>query len=128
MTGTCRTCKYWGGNPGIRENHVWAECALLCHVASELRFYQWNECIINWQQREGEPLGAGLSRMWWHPTLFCAASILHDLRYDKLQPGESTAEIDHEWWVNARAASDSWAMRRVADFGYCVIRVYGVMR
>ena len=52
----------------------------------------------------------------------------HDLDYELLSPGESTAAIDKLWLRNAKRAAGSWRMRRLADFGYLVIRLYGGIR
>lgn len=124
MTRLCRTCKHWV-NPcrfDAGTLRAVATCEALGGESLSTAF------CPGWQQRTGEPLGTGVSRFWWHPTLFLEASIIHDLQYDLLKPGDNTAKIDKEWHDNALLLADSWAMRRVADIGYLVIRAFGVIK
>ena len=141
---SCRTCKFWGPACTLEHGVAWAECrGVNVHWGMTA---QHAACAL-WEERPGEPLGTGLSKWWWHPDLFCAASIVHDLRYDELKPGDSTKEIDQEWHCNALFMSDVWlvdrvkahrdryhdivkylALKRLADIGYLIIRIYGRSR
>lgn len=123
---TCKTCRFWGPETdgAIPNNKAWA----LCHKQYVGEFLSQDDTCDAWQQREGEPLGTGLAKFWWHPTLFAPASIIHDLRYETLQPGESTFAIDNEWLQNALVlADDSFLYRQLANIGYMMIRAWGIL-
>lgn len=130
MTEQCATCKYFG--PQLAQI-AYLSAYAQCNDPGDAPDYGWvpgcHGCP-SWQQREGEPLGTGVSKVWWVPNdPFHQASIVHDLQYDLLSPTDSTAKIDKEWWRNARLlAGDNWALRRAADVGYVVIRAYGIGR
>lgn len=85
-----------------------------------------------WRLRYGQPLGTGILPFWFESAegdWKAPSSILHDLRYDLLKPGESTQDIDREWRNNCYLlAQGDWVRRRIADIGWLIIRAYGVMR
>lgn len=130
----CRTCCYWGLNPVLvfsnetGEPFVIADCSHCSGLSG-----QEASCDY-WRPRSGQPLGTGILPFWFQDPdpandWKSAPSILHDLRYDHLQPGESTQDIDKEWWINCRmVAGEDWSKRRIADVGWIIIRAYGLIR
>lgn len=127
-TKLCRTCQFWGGSPHFDPlaSRAKATCSRLIGWSFDLYF-----CDL-WRQRPGQPLGTGILPVWYQNPendWKAAASIIHDLRYDALKPGESTRAADDEWLTNCLllAGSDK-TKRAVAYAGYAIIRAYGVLR
>ena len=144
MIKCCATCHYWGptttgmkvadidaNQVKLGRRYVWVDYQAFAECAPRMRGQEYGQHYVcgHWSQRSGEPLGSGLSWLWFCDQSWLEpASIIHDLRYED-QAGMSWADIDSEWLSNALLlAGNNWRRKAVAYVGYLVIRAYSLVR
>ena len=129
-------CKQFG--PECKLSRVTLKAEALCHVRYAVgvgvvdyydMFTPQDSTCSRWELRLGEPLGLGITKWWFLPVdhKFTPAAIIHDLRYDVLTPGESTAVCDREFYENCLLLSTNAFDRAEAMLFYGIIRIYGTV-
>ena len=126
MDNRCMNCNYWGPESRLGlERETWLAYAL-CHRPT-IQQYDWTPqdyWCCGHKERTGEPLGTGLAKAWLM-NKFLSASIVHDLDYEILKPGESTETIDKKYLANCLLLSKGFGDKVLALVFYSCARIYG---